>query len=668
MLVDETYVDSVRDVAGHIAQLGLKGHSQLAADVILRRELRGKLQAVLGEVTRRLQLEFVRNPTARDRCYETLLEIAFNLVGVEGKRIGFSDEEVKITLQNLTSALRKWEGFEKEAGNPAAARRAIRRLLDDMKGVMMGKSMVAKIAEAMGKEIDEDNLMESFILSIGKLFRGNVYYMIVTQGMSKLGNDSATGLRRVRHLGAVQVSMNPVIAARAYDEQPNLWNEFRKVTKAHPEWYNDPEKYGDELALNATVTCVLPNLLTFRQVALFSGFHDGLVSYQLNPHDGTDVEASINDATKIYTILERPLEEYDSQLMWNLEGKGRPNIVFKVPACHPAAIETTKRLNGLGIGTNNTVTYTVAQEVTLIMAAMQGMSEAVRIGVPISQAYETNMIGRLEDHLREAEAERLLQEKYRTNGETLRSLAKELGAPDVEKAGSIDEMIRIMCSKKYLKQLTDKRFVNAVKESVDSNNMSQLEEAIEHAGIFVTRRVYRIFFVPENRQKWINYLQDELGDSRQEAEEVFDKIDLLPASKRRARDTYLVLGRGGLRNLTNTEFPNQQLDVWQVSNSENFNLHDFEGSIMNEPEPDISERLLEIRDFQKAYELTPELVHKLRKIGIQGEFGNRGLEPEEWAAYGPVRKTMHEFSEAYDSFRRKVTEVMKQEAASTQSN
>jgi hypothetical protein len=228
----------------------------------------------------------------------------------------------------------------------------------------------------------------------------------------------------------------------------------------------------------------------------------------------------------------------------------------------------------------------------------------------------------------------------------------------------------IVSSKKYLKHLTDKRFVEALRElATDSKDigiyLSQLEDDLEHAGIFVTRRVYSIFFAPENREKWTRYLQDEYLTTAQEAEEIMNKIDLLPASKRRARDTYWVLGRAGLGNLTNTEFPNQQLDVWEMSNGKNFRLHDYEGSIMSEPDSRKLERLLRIQDFQLAYELTRELAQKLSNVGIKGEFGERGIRPEDWAAYGPVKKTMQEFSDAYEGFKQKVLDVVKQEMAFT---
>jgi len=666
----ETYPSRTVGLSDHLAQLALSGFPQLAADTILNREIHGRLGQIVGNAIRLLNFEFMKNTTVREIAYETLIEIAFNLIGVECKIVGFSEKAITRTLHNVVQTLKEWEDIERrESGVTVSAHTVIRRLLLDMKKVMLGVSMLAKMAEEIEKEIREDSLMVSFISAMEKAIKENVYYQMVTKGLSKLGNDSATGLRMVRHLGAVQVSSNPVIAARAYKEFSGLWDEFKEVMKAHPKWLDDSEKLGDEIALYATITSLLPNLLVFRPNALLSNFHDGLVSYQINPHKATSLEASLNDATKIYSILTKILEKYDAHLMWNtyLEGRGRPNMVFKVAGCSPAAIDITIALNRMGIGTNNTVTYTVAQEATLIMAAMKGLAEALKMGIPITQVYETNMIGRLEDHLREAEAERLLQEGLRekvNSEEKLRKLAAELGAlEEIENTASLEEKIRKVCSKKYLKTLTDKRFMKTLKElRGDSKgierSLSQLENDIEHSGILVTRKVYKIFFGRENKSKWMAYIQKEFGVSEEESKEVMDKIDLLASSKRRAEDTYLVMKGGDPTNLTNTEFPSQQLEVWKMSRREGFRLCEFKNSIIREPDAKMLERLLKIEDFRKAYELTPELAKKFEQIGIEGKFEEGGIKPEEWSSFGPVLKTMDEFKIAYNSFKQTVTEFV----------
>jgi hypothetical protein len=73
--------------------------------------------------------------------------------------------------------------------------------------------------------------------------------------------------------------------------------------------------------------------------------------------------------------------------------------------------------------------------------------------------------------------------------------------------------------------------------------------------------------------------------------------------------------------------------------------------------PSIVQWLSRIPDFRRGYELTPELIGILHEVGIEGEFGDGGLRPEQWPEFGPVQKTLAEFKGAYDTFR---DEVVKQ--------
>ncbi len=658
------------DLSRAIVELSLRGSPELAADVILNKEIRGILGQVVGAAIQRFQLEFLTKPESRGKIYSVCIEMALNLIGAEKTKAGFSDDETAKTLSVILTALKEFEIIERATlKNAPIATEIVQDILDEMKHVMLGKSMVSKVAENVERQIDTENLMESFVRAMKKAITENVYYQMFVQGLSKLGNDSATGLRRVRHIGAVQVSSNPVIAARAYEEFPTLWNDFKKTVMEHTEWFDDPEKYGDEIAMYGTVSSLLPNLLVFRPLFLLSQFQDGLVSYQINPFKAMNLQETIEDATKIYSILQKTLEVYDPYF-WNtsLKGTGRPNIVFKIAGCGPAAIDITISLNKLGIGTNNTVTYTVSQEVSLILAEMEGMSKAVKMGIPVTQVYETNMIGRLEDHLREVLAEDMMREgleKCENKESHLKRIAEKIGASDaLEKETSYDKKISTICMKRFVKSLSEDRFVNALQDIYGKSKdirsiLEQLEDDIHYSGIYVTRRTYSIFFNPKNRLKWINYIQSQHGVPRKEAEDIMSKIDLLPSSKRRADDTYLVLGSPSLGNLTNTEFPSQQMEVFEKSLQEDFKVSDYKDSISYDYDNERLERLLQINDFRKAFELTPKLTETLTKAGIAGSFGACGLEPEDWPNFGPVVKTLEEFQNAYSEFKKKAIEFVR---------
>jgi hypothetical protein len=669
----------------HVVDASLKGYPQLAADHLLNAKMRGKLVAVLGDMIRRLSLEFSRSKPSsgetaeeqarkvrmRQRAYEALIEISLNLVGMESRIVGFSEKEVNESLKHIVRVLDCWEIMEKNEGTEVSVAKAVvDRFLVDMGKVMHGEGMVAKMGKEMREGLVDGRWASSFIESAKNVIQDNVYYRMIEKGFCKFGNDYALGLRWLRHLGFVQVSTNPVLAAIAYDDDPELWDEFRKVAENHNEWMAKPEELGDEIAMQATMVALWPNLLVFRPIALLSKLHDGMVSYQLNPNVAASFEGSIEDALKIYSAAEEFLRRYDAYLTWDSSStleRGRPNIVFKVAGGYPAAAEITATLNSLGIGTNNTVTYTVAQEVTLIMAAMRGMAEAVKKGIRPTQVYETNMGGRLESHLRDLEAEKMLLEalhKSEDEKKILQRLAKELNAEEeLKKKVLLEEKIKEMCGYTYLKRLTHPAFVEAIASAKTKGKtkeetlafLSRLENGLGLAGTFVAQRVYWIFFSPENRPKWLLHLQSEFGLSPSKAEEVMDKIDVLPASKRKPADTFLTLAG---RNMTNTEFPNHQWNVLQASRQGGFKLEDYSNAILRKPESDVLKRLLVLEDFSRAYELTPELRKDLDEIGITGDFGDGGLRVEEWPDFGSVVKTMNQFSSGYEEFKKRAVEFV----------
>ena len=645
------------DPSVRLTELALAGYSQLAADSLLAKQYRGRILPIIEDSIHRLEKSFrEREGNSRERSVAVLLEIALNFLGMERKRAGFTDADAKEVVDKIANSLKDWE----LAGEREAVNQAISRMLSAMKMVLSGKGMVAKMAEEIEAQLVEGDRGYSFIQASKKVIHDNVYYRIVDGGLSKFGNDSATGLRWARHLGAVQVSSNPVIAARAYEEIAELWKSFETLAVAHPEWTDDPEKFADEIALLGTVNSLLPNILDFRPIALLSNFEDGMVSIQLNPRKASSVEESLVDAQKFYSILKEILEGYDAYLMPSVHSKenARPNIVFKVSTTGPGAIGLTEGLDKKGIGTNNTVTFTVSQEVHMTLIAMRGLATALKNGIPITTIYMTNMEGRLEDHLREVQAAHFLTsalEKAEDKVPVLNNLALKAGAQEVfvKNSMSLEQKISVLCSKKFLKSLADAWFVEAVGE-VKLSQLKQAEEDVRMSGIYVTRRVFRLLFDPRIKAKLIDYVAMHQNLSTEDAVKVVEAVDLLPASKRRAEDTYLVLADSQVTNLTNTEFPDHQMKVLQRSREPGFSLSAFEDSIAADPDPDTLKRLLDIPDFRKAYELTPSLVKMLKEIGIDVPAETGGLEPEEWGSFGPARKTMDEFTDAYVSFRNKL--------------
>ncbi|MCD6325227.1 hypothetical protein J7L97_02955 [Candidatus Bathyarchaeota archaeon] len=698
------YPPPSEDHAGHIVYLASRGYTKLAADHILHKEMRGHLRETVGNVIRQLNFtfnySFIQKKNERtiilcSRIYNVLLNIALNLAGFEKEIIGFSDEEAEDAIKMVMDALRGMEEYERKSpickGDAPIAKAVVEIFLSEMKKVMEEYyrppgSMVAYVAREIEKKIDEKNVLNSFLESAVEQIRNNVYYRMSTAGMCKFGNDYALGLRWLRHLGFVQVSTNPSLAAIAYTDDPTQWEGFREedlcsdfktIIKEQKDLLEDPEAFSDDIAAYATEVSIWRNLVVFRPIAIASKMYHGMISLQLNPNIADNYEESVKYALKFYKDAEDFLRRYDSYLLWGYsetEERGRPNIVFKVAGSSPASIDITRKLESLGIGTNNTVTFTVSQEVELILAKMEGRAEAVKKGIPLTTVYETNMGGRLDDHLREVQAEKLLSralEKIEDKESALKDLAAKLNAlEEVESKETVEDMIRTISSRKYLRPINKEPLIEFLarsgvpfsSEEKVKDFLEKLEHDIEHCGILVTKRVYEIFFSPQNVPKWISYLSSKYGLTSKQAEEVLKGIDVLPASKRHPRETLLTLSG---TNMTHTEFPNHQMNVLSTSLEEGFDIQEYRESVLKELDPEILRRLTEEwvdikEEFIRSYELTSHQQEILKEAEIQdwSRYGNRGIKPDEWGSFGATVKTMNEFSNSYENFKRRCIEFI----------
>jgi hypothetical protein len=682
------------DHVDHIIKTALDGHTKLASDHLLHPEIKGRLVEIASSLTDRLETVLTRFNfgeqhdrekldriiVARYRVYDSLLETIWNLTGVEKTWVGFSDYEASEAIRIISGFLKKCENMEKEElGKPIVYRCTIASQLERMKLVNKGNSLVAWMAEEIEKELETESLTESYVNAVEKTLNNNFYYLAYKKGLCKFGNDYALGLRWLRHLGYVQVSTNPVLAALAYEDDPYLWESFKKyaeesLRKQYPEWFLEPDRYADDIAMEATRFALLENFYVFRVPFALSKYQDGLVSYQLNPLISGDVDKSIAAAISFAEKLENDLKVYDEHLFWGYREpreKGRPNLVIKVAAAYPSSIEIVRKINEAGIGQNITLSYTVSQEVILGVTAMEGMAMAVRKGIVPTQTYDTNMGGRLEDHLRESIATGLLLnalEKLSNSFKEalLEKMAHELRLREEEMEGfrvkDLKGKVEHLTSRRLLGSLLNKVFAEILVSTGAYGDKEQvfdmlkiLEDAVKMSGTYVARRVFEILFSPVNRSKWVEYLARKCGVSREQAELIINRIDLLPASKRKPEDTFLTLSR---RNVTNTEFPNHQLAVVKAALTEGFRAEDYEDSIIKALNHEALKVLMDVEDFVKAYEASPELNSLLKEAGVDGDYGSRGVGTADWPNYGPCLKTLEEFTGAYLSFRRKVVKLM----------
>ncbi len=667
---------SSEDHVAQMVQLVLLGQTRLAADHLLFAKGPGLLREMISGLIRQLNVRFRQARTIpasdgedqreekirfRGLAYETLIEAAFNFFGLESQPLNEGEKQECLTY--ISHTLANWENLEMEEGRLSIAASVVSKLLSEMKLVMQGASMQAHIASEMEEGLfRQGQVILSFLKRAEEAIKDNIYYRLVKKGECRFGNDYALGLRWLRHLGYEQVSTNPVLAARAYQDDPRLSQIFQEGAKGHPRypaWRQDPARHGDEIALYATLIALWDNLHVFRPIYyhLREESGGGVVSFQLNPNVAHLVKESVTDAFEAFALASEDLGRYDAHLLAgygaNLE-RGRPNMVIKVAASSPAAREITRILNSYGYGTNITVVFTVAQEATLILDEAAGMAAGLKKGIRPTQLYMTNMGGRLESHLREVKLEELFGQLKQKVGETqaleaVRTLAQANGTVNkLEAARTYEE--KVIAATRFLhgQRHIDEPVIKALEAVSSPEELQKWESAVSMAGTCVARRVWGLFFSRENKRKWASYLMKKHDLSRPQAWLILDRIHYLPASKRKAEDTLWTLSGN---NMVHTEFPNQQEAVRQMAKGEHFRSWPYHESIRQEVPEEVLALLSQMGDFRKAYEINDELAECLMEAGIRGNFGRGGLKPAEWAEYGAVEKTLNEFKAAYDKFK-----------------
>jgi len=599
-----------------------------------------------------------------DETCRALVRLGMNFAGRDAELVGYSGDEAEEAFQAVLAAIR---GLEAETASAMGT--VVQECLTDMKSVNFGDSLTGLLAERAEPELDDADPGCSFLSSLKVHMRSGVYWRMIGEEYCKFGNDFARGLEYLRHFGFCQVSTNPVLAAKAFDEDPSLDDELKAEIAKHPEWQRDPEANADAMALAATLIALWPNLSVFRPLALHTELKDYMVSFQLNPNIADQADASIEDARNAYKLAADYLKGYDGLLgLGARAGALDPCIVFKVGAGFDAARKITTVLNSEGIGTNNTVVYTVAQEVQLVLDAFEGKAKAAKGGKRVVRTYETNMGGRFVSHLREVEAEKLFAAVAEKAGEgkaqsLLDELAQAVGVDDetVQRvaSGSVAEKAEAFCNFKFTKSMDHEVMLKAAAAAGQSEEAAvQLEADLKKAGTLVARRVYWVFYAPENRPKWVEYLTKTYGVSTEDARWILESMDVLPASKRVPEDTLDALGK---TNMCHTEFPNHQRAVQMTSETAGFQLEDLKESVLDTYEPGVAERLRELPDFCRGYDLTPSLRDFLgNEVGVDVTgWQTRGLEPSDWPNFGSVQKTTAEFQAAYDAFAAKCVALAK---------
>ncbi len=641
--------------ASAVAEAIENGHTLAAADRILIDPQPGTLNTRVDELLSAIQ----NNDCPADGVCRTLIRLGMNFVGRDAEIVGYGADEADGALEQVLSAVDDLEG--------AVMADVVAEFLADMKSVNGSDSLSGLLAERIEADLKPATPGGSFLTLLKRQMRSGVYWEMIGDDFCKFGNDFARGLEYLRHYGFCQVSTNPVLAAKAFDEDGSLADQLKDEVEKHDNWMENPERHADEIAMAATLIALWPNLSIFRPLAVHTDLKDYMVSFQLNPNIADRADASIEDAGNAYGLAADFLEGYDRLLgLGERSGRVNPNIVFKVAASHEAARKITTTLNGNAIGSNNTVVYTVAQEVQLILDAFEGKARAAKAGEQVVRTYETNMGGRFVSHLREVEAEKIFLNAAAKAGEgraseLLSALADDLGVGDASN-GSLSDRAGAVCAYANLKSLDHPVVLEAAEAAGQSADaILLLEEDLKKAGTLVARRVYWVFFSPENRPKWVAHLRGTFGVTDDQATWIVDSMDVLPASKRIPEDSFHTLGAS---NMCNTEFPNHARAVQMASEADGFILEDFRDAVLDSYEPGVDLRLRELPDFCRGYDLTPSLKDFLQNVvGIDvAGWQTRGLEPGDWPEFGSVQKTSAEFQAAYDTFAAKCVAIAREVA------
>ena len=300
------------------------GQTLAVADRILISPQAGSLQSRVDEL-----LDAIKNSGASgDLICKTLIQLGMNFVGRDAEIVGYGAEEIDAALDSVLDALDDLEADQ--------ARRVVGGFLADMKSVNLADSLSGLLAERIESNLDLGNPARSFLELLKTHIRGGVYWQMIGENVCKFGNDFARGLEYLRHYGFCQVSTNPVLAAKAFDEDPSLDDELAAEIDKNDEWKADPEKYADDIVMAATLIALWPNLSIFRPLAMHTGLKDYMVSFQLNPNIADQADASIEDARNAYRIADNYLKGYD-ELLGVSDIALDPNIVFKVGGGHEAA-------------------------------------------------------------------------------------------------------------------------------------------------------------------------------------------------------------------------------------------------------------------------------------------------------------------------------------------
>ena len=160
---------------------------------------------------------------------QTLIQVGLNFAGRDAEIVGYGTDEIEAALSRVLSVIDALEGE-----TATAMIQVVDDVLSDMKSVNLTDSLSGLTAERIEPSLDRGNPGRSFLELLKQHMRSGVYWQMIEGNYGKFGNDFARGLEYLRHYGFCQVSTNPVLAAKAFDEDPRLTETLKGPASGLP--------------------------------------------------------------------------------------------------------------------------------------------------------------------------------------------------------------------------------------------------------------------------------------------------------------------------------------------------------------------------------------------------------------------------------------------------
>ena len=164
--------------------------------------------------------------------------------------------------------------------------------------------------------------------------------------------------RRIERDALSGMTSNPTIFEKALTESDAYDEQLAAAPASHTSW---------ELFEMIATDDVRDACDVFREVYETSGHADGFVSIEVSPAAAHDVEETLTEARRLWSLV------------------NRPNVMIKVPGTRDGAV-AARRLIAEGINVNITLLFALDAYADVLEAYMSGLEERVRDGRSIERA------------------------------------------------------------------------------------------------------------------------------------------------------------------------------------------------------------------------------------------------------------------------------------------